>query len=99
MLDSRDNHYTMESDVNLYTQPLFSTWKYNRETKKGEKLIPPGIEPGTLSVLDSRDNHYTMESDVNLHTQPPFGSIIIASLTCLLAFYTITIFTISIFTC
>ena len=69
MLDSRDNRYTMESDVNLYTQP---TWKYNRETKKGEKLIPPGIEPGTLSVLDSRDNHYTMESDVNLHTQPLF---------------------------
>ena len=25
-------------------------------------MIPPGIEPGTLSVLDSRDNHYTMES-------------------------------------
>ena len=58
MLDSRDNHYTMESDVNLYTQPLFSTWKYNRETKKGEKLIPPRIEPGPLSVLDSRDNRY-----------------------------------------
>ena len=28
------------------------------------KMIPPGIEPGTLSVLDSRDNRYTMESDV-----------------------------------
>ncbi len=26
------------------------------------KFIPPGIEPGTLSVLDSCDNHYTMES-------------------------------------
>ena len=25
-------------------------------------MIPPGIEPGTLSVLDSRDNRYTMES-------------------------------------
>ena len=25
-------------------------------------MIPPGIEPGTLSVLDSRDNHYTTES-------------------------------------
>ena len=25
-------------------------------------VIPPGIEPGTLSVLDSRDNRYTMES-------------------------------------
>ena len=31
---------------------------------KNEKVIPPGIEPGTLSVLDSRDNHYTMESPV-----------------------------------
>ena len=30
--------------------------------KKGKQVIPPGIEPGTLSVLDSRDNHYTMES-------------------------------------
>ncbi len=29
-------------------------------------MIPPGIEPGTLSVLDSRDNHYTMESIVTL---------------------------------
>ena len=29
---------------------------------KKEKVIPPGIEPGTLSVLDSRDNRYTMES-------------------------------------
>ena len=25
-------------------------------------MIPPGIEPGTLSVLDSRDNRYTTES-------------------------------------
>ena len=30
-------------------------------TKKNN-VIPPGIEPGTLSVLDSRDNHYTTES-------------------------------------
>ena len=30
--------------------------------KRFEKVIPPGIEPGTLSVLDSRDNRYTMES-------------------------------------
>ena len=29
-------------------------------------MIPPGIEPGTLSVLDSRDNHYTMESHMDL---------------------------------
>ena len=27
-----------------------------------KKVIPPGIEPGTLSVLDSRDNRYTTES-------------------------------------
>ena len=26
------------------------------------KLIPPGLEPGTLRVLDARDNHYTTES-------------------------------------
>ena len=30
--------------------------------KKRKKVIPPGIEPGTLSVLDSRDNRYTTES-------------------------------------
>ena len=30
--------------------------------QKKKKVIPPGIEPGTLSVLDSRDNHYTTES-------------------------------------
>ena len=34
--------------------------------KKRKQVIPPGIEPGTLSVLDSRDNHYTMESDMDL---------------------------------
>ena len=33
--------------------------------QENKRLIPPGIEPGALSVLDSRDNHYTMESDVN----------------------------------
>ena len=35
-----------------------------RKKKKSKKyqVIPPGIEPGTLSVLDSRDNHYTTES-------------------------------------
>ena len=27
-----------------------------------QKVFPPGIEPGTLSVLDSRDNHYTTET-------------------------------------
>ena len=26
------------------------------------KLIPPGLEPGTLRVLGARDNHYTTES-------------------------------------
>ena len=46
--------------------------------KIDKKLIPPGIEPGTLSVLDSRDNRYTMESVVSykpslLHpSYPPF---------------------------
>ena len=34
----------------------------NNGSQKREKVIPPGIEPGTLSVLDSRDNRYTMES-------------------------------------
>ena len=35
-------------------------YPYREQGKK--KVIPPGIEPGTLSVLDSRDNRYTMES-------------------------------------
>ena len=30
--------------------------------KKRKNVFPPGIEPGTLSVLDSRDNHYTTET-------------------------------------
>ena len=30
--------------------------------KRAQKVFPPGIEPGTLSVLDSRDNHYTTET-------------------------------------
>ena len=34
-------------------------------------MIPPGIEPGTLSVLDSRDNHYTMESYMDLIDDTP----------------------------
>ena len=33
-----------------------------KKKKRRKQVIPPGIEPGTLSVLDSRDNHYTMES-------------------------------------
>ena len=32
------------------------------DKKKKNSVIPPGIEPGTLSVLDSRDNRYTTES-------------------------------------
>ena len=28
--------------------------------------FPPGLEPGTLSVLDSRDNHYTTETLMTL---------------------------------
>ena len=33
-----------------------------KKKKKKKRVIPPGIEPGTLSVLDSRDNRYTTES-------------------------------------
>ena len=36
--------------------------------KKKKNVIPPGIEPGTLSVLDSRDNRYTTESAPVQHT-------------------------------
>ncbi len=39
------------------------------QAKKKKEVIPPGIEPGTLSVLDSRDNHYTMESSVFVSQQ------------------------------
>ena len=35
---------------------------FARGGKKKSLVIPPGIEPGTLSVLDSRDNRYTTES-------------------------------------
>ena len=35
---------------------------YDAREEKKNSVIPPGIEPGTLSVLDSRDNHYTTES-------------------------------------
>ena len=27
-------------------------------------MFPPGLEPGTLSVLDSRDNHYSTETQI-----------------------------------
>ena len=62
MLDSRDNHYTMESAgaCNSFRMHVKQCVRYG--SQKREKVIPPGIEPGTLSVLDSRDNHYTMES-------------------------------------
>ena len=33
-----------------------------KKIEKKSTVIPPGIEPGTLSVLDSRDNRYTTES-------------------------------------
>ena len=36
-------------------------WK---RKKRKKEVIPPGIEPGTLSVLDSRDNRYTTESQL-----------------------------------
>ena len=32
------------------------------------KMIPPGLEPGTLRVLGARDNHYTTESMAVLPT-------------------------------
>ena len=42
---------------------MYSAVRGEKKKKNREKqVIPPGIEPGTLSVLDSRDNHYTMES-------------------------------------
>ena len=41
--------------------------KSENDVKK--KVIPPGIEPGTLSVLDSRDNRYTMESQALAEAQ------------------------------
>ena len=34
--------------------------------KRKKQVIPPGIEPGTLSVLDSRDNRYTTESKLQI---------------------------------
>ena len=53
-------------------------------------MIPPGIEPGTLSVLDSRDNRYTMESlmitlhaYVSLSTQSGDGTTQKKAYTCL----------------
>ena len=47
--------------------------------KTKRRVIPPRIEPGTLSVLDSRDNHYTMES----HTLMLTCSVILSSFTSL----------------
>ena len=71
VLDSCDNSYTMESAdgfwcceiryTHLNTCTVFALTITERRKKK-EKVIPPGIEPGTLSVLDSCDNRYTMES-------------------------------------
>ena len=37
--------------------------KEQKRKPRKKEMIPPGFEPGTLSVLDSRDNHYTTESD------------------------------------
>ena len=57
----------LTSCINLFCMHAFDTLpSYKKMKKWGEKkrVIPPGIEPGTLSVLDSRDNHYTMESSV-----------------------------------
>ena len=36
--------------------------KVVNKQKKIEKLFPPGIEPGTISVLGRCDNHYTAET-------------------------------------
>ena len=52
---------------NTHTNCDFASSKFifqvrHCNNKKERKVIPPGIEPGTLSVLDSRDNRYTMES-------------------------------------
>ena len=41
---------------------MIEVWFKKIKSKLGKKVIPPGIEPGTLSVLDSRDNRYTTES-------------------------------------
>lgn len=55
----------LTSCINLFCMHAFDTLpSYKKMKKWGEKkrVIPPGIEPGTLSVLDSRDNRYTTES-------------------------------------
>ena len=47
----------------LFLEKLLLTCAITKvESKKDKRVIPPGIEPGTLSVLDSCDNRYTMES-------------------------------------
>ena len=46
----------------LILSPAQYAMSCKKKKKKKVSVIPPGIEPGTLSVLDSRDNRYTTES-------------------------------------
>ena len=49
--------------IHLTKETLLKKKRTKKENQGKKKVIPPGFEPGTLSVLDSRDNHYTTESD------------------------------------
>ena len=50
----------IQVDLHINVDKNNNNNKINQREKKA--VIPPGIEPGTLSVLDSRDNRYTTES-------------------------------------
>ena len=40
----------------------YSRMRKNMIKNKSKKMISPGFEPGTFSVLDWRDNRYTTRS-------------------------------------
>ena len=42
---------------------MYTFWNKIKDLNDKNKF-PPGLEPGTLSVLDSRDNHYTTETQM-----------------------------------
>ena len=42
---------------------MYTFWNKIKVRNYNNKF-PPGLEPGTLSVLDSRDNHYTTETQM-----------------------------------
>ena len=70
------NAFWGNSDESFDSKFFQKKLRPDQTVSKKEAMFPPGLEPGTLSVLDSRDNRYSMETTL------AHESVFIKSLIC-----------------